>query len=42
MGPLFLSYAKTAEFPKTEFDTGNQIRDDGEVTQVSLMRAHRE
>jgi hypothetical protein len=33
---------KTAEFPKTEFGTGNQIREDGEVTQVSLMRAHRE
>ena len=33
---------KTAEFPNTEFGTGNQIRDDGEVTQVSLMRAHRE
>ncbi len=37
----FFKLCKTAEFPKREFGTGNQIRDDGEVTQVSLMRAHR-
>jgi hypothetical protein len=41
MDQLF-KLCKTAEFPKTEFGTGNQIRNDGDVTQVSLMRAHRE
>ena len=41
MGPLF-KLCKTAEFPKTEFGKETKIRDDGEVTQVSLMRAHRE
>jgi hypothetical protein len=40
-GPL-LKLFKTEEFPKTEFGAENQIRGDGEVTQVSLMRAHRE
>jgi hypothetical protein len=41
-GDHFLSCVKRAQFPKTVFGTGNQIRDDGEATQVSLMRAHRE